>query len=403
MKKPLCALLLFSLLALSFCAALADVLPREFAVANTKAVNVRKKPGGDLLQRLDLGENVYVLETLQKNGKSYAHVVLVDEQWTHQGWNRSGWVESRFLTGVSEAFQNVQKVAVGEQHIAALTTDGRLLSFGSTLHKATSLNCLTGVRDIEVSRFLTVAAMQDDTVRQSSDNFDIGRSGCPIDWHHITRLFADGIANGQMTGMDETGVLHTSCFWSSEVPLAFPAEWRHVSDFLFTWEYAAALLENGTLKTMSCNLPRELYDYATCPKAILDADGLTGVAEITGGTNWMLLLMRDGSLRLLRDADKAIPFSDIAEAARWTDIAHIYGGNTYALGITNDGRVRMAGKMVSANMNAAHESTDQWRNLEDDGTLSGYTDIISAACSPQIIALLHADGSVSMIGSMRCE
>lgn len=402
MKKLLCALLLFSLLSLSFCAALADVLPREFAVANTKAVNVRKKPGGDLLQKLDLGENVYVLETLQKNGKTYAHVALVDEQWTHQGWNRSGWVESRFLTGVSEAFQNVRKVVVGEQHIAALTTDGRLLSFGATLHHATALDGQTGVQDIAASRFLTAAAMQDGSVQVSNDVFNLSHVDL-TKWRNITRVFADGVENGQFAAMNENGAVFTTYFWTADESIAFPADWRNISHLLFTWEYTAALQEDGTLKIMPCNLPRELYDYAACPKAILDADGMTGVAEITGGTNWLLLLMQDGSLRLLRDADKSMPFEAIAEAARWTNIAHIYGGNTYALGVTNDGRVRMAGKMNSVNMNMTHENTAQWCNLEEDGTLSGYTDIISAACSPQIIALLHADGSVSMIGSMRCK
>ena len=380
MKKLLCMLTVI-LLVISSSVALAAT-EYSFAIVNANKVNLREKPGGDIITRLDKGTCVYIAGS-QTRGDKLWHQIIVSIRNNQE--QRVGWMDASFLTDVCELYNDVAEASVGNRHVLLRMQDGSAASFGFPFKKNTDLTGWGAVTEIAAGRFASYGLSPDGKTMYSND----------WQWHNEDLPLASLHTNSQydsFTAIDASGALlnHNDPYlngaWDYLLEEVLPSGKRLI-DAAASVGLIAAIAEDHTLYVAA---ESDYFDAA------LDGNGVEGVLDVAIGGHNVYALMMDGTVRCFGKMDDEA----VQRIESWSGVVEIAAGNGFVAALKEDGSVHFAGQMSDKNWNYRKETVDQWLNLEDAGRLDDWMNMTSIAAGDHILVGVTEDGHIRVTAYM---
>ena len=387
-------LLLAALLLLSSVPAL-SAQEGSFAFVNKSKVNIREAPGGKIMTRVEDGITVYVLGSLKKGGKTWYRVVFQEGEYTK--YTKAGWMDGTFLTGLRDQYHDVTQIALGDSHLLMLHRDGTASAAGVWMREEGDVIGWRDVESIAAARFGSIGLRADGTVAVSKRGEDVDLAS----WTNVRAVFAQNDID-QVIGVGKDGAVLS--FYPIEGWL-MPG-WAGAKQMIWADFWNVQLLMDGTVHIQ---LRGERTEESVWQR-LLAAEKLEGVKQIALCTTYgfgapaaLACLLADGTVRIF-DTGSASSI-DISAAATWTDMDAIAANQGYILGLKKDGSVVMAGEIVSPGIipGATYLDDDLFVNFAQTGQLNAWQGMKAIAAGRDMIAGLHADGTVDMLAAWRWE
>ena len=383
--KKLIAFLAAVVLLLAVCQLALAAEEHSFAIVNTNRVNLRKSPGGDIITRLDKGACVYIADTREARGKTW-HRVIVSVNNDQQQY--AGWMDASFLTDVSDQYSHVVQAAVGNRHVLLRMGNGSVVAFGFPFKDNLDVHGWAPVKDIAAARFAS---------------FGLGTDGLHVyndgwSWRDAAEPLMS--LHGSSTSDCISGVTASGAFVTTEQPFlsggwyvpfdeAMLADVRIV-DAATTMSVLALVTEDHVLHVAV------EADYID---GVREAEGLQDVRAAACGSRDVYVLMTDGTVRCFGTTDPVL----LQRVVSWQNVEAIAAGNGFVAALMADGTVYFAGSMAIRNWNYRVVSSERRINLQDEGLLADWSDIVSIAAGDHILVGVTADGCIRVAAAFDYE
>jgi len=395
LKSFLCLVTVLVLMNGSMCASseanLSGIRIRTFAVPRIKNVNVRREPSGSIRATIDKKDSVYIIDTVEKKGKTWCRVIVFMDGWYQ------AYIQADYLVPLHDLADDVIKIVGGDNHTLLLRADGTCLALGAAWRYALNVNSWENVCDISAPRFSSAALLKDGTIR-ISDTDGLGISEEVLEWKNVSSIhsMSMGIFDG-LTGTDYQGYPLTDRSWESCMGVPVP-NWKDLRQFMHNGWIGAGITESSVLHVVVSATGQDKE-----PEACVDiqsAEGTNNVKQLALGEACLVLLMENGTVRFYGKNEHGAK-----ECESWTDIIQIAAREHYVLGLRANGSVAMAGKIVSRdchpNVYAEGIHADTYINFTEEGLLDAWNDMVYIDATDSFILGIHADGSPDMIGAYR--
>lgn len=362
----------------------------SFAIVNKNKVNLRRQPGGNRVEYLNEGQDVFVAQSKTYKGKLWHRVIISVEDGNACS---QGWVDATFLTDVRDYYRDVVQADVGNRHVVLRFKDGSVDAFGFDFRENMAVEKFGQVDDIAASSFQSCGLKEGKVIYSYPDRWvHLEKHG------NLRKLFSGAGASGSVLAVDTEGKLvlpyaMLNEAWGKNIKSMLPDD-AHVKDAVYDSGYVAVLTEDGTLYV---SVPEPQTQDA---EALMQANGLKHVKQICGGFA-LYALMEDGTVQVFNGGMLA---DDVGqEVAGWKNVMDLTAAYGYAAAVMEDGSVQVAGQMVSVDMNYAHESRDIYQNPMKDGKMAHWENIVDVEAGSKILVGIRSDGGIEAVALFRYE
>jgi len=133
LKSFLCLVTVLVLMNGSMCASseanLSGIRIRTFAVPRIKNVNVRREPSGSIRATIDKKDSVYIIDTVEKKGKTWCRVIVFMDGWYQ------AYIQADYLVPLHDLADDVIKIVGGEGlHRAVVVHHQHIVEIFVTIH-----------------------------------------------------------------------------------------------------------------------------------------------------------------------------------------------------------------------------------------------------------------------------
>ena len=382
MKKLLSILLVIAWLCLSG-GAMAEG-EGAFAFVNASRVNLRKSPGGDIITRLDQDTCVAVIDSKMRGDKLW-HRVIASVDNDSKVW--CGWMDASFLTDATSVYENVVQAAVGNRHVLLRMEDGSVAAFGFPFRNNLDVDGWGRVRDVTAARFASYG-LSEDGMNVFGDAWNLPLGTLPLTSLH-----------GNASSDYVSAVTASGRLISSENPFAGGGWYRPFAGSLDD----AVIMDASTTMSVSAVITEEHVLHVAVEadyiEGVAEAEGLAGVRDAVCAGRSVFALMEDGTVRCFGSFDWPL----IERVNGWRNVRCIAAGNGFVAALLDDGTVSFAGSMSMRNWNYRVESSERRINLQDEGMLAEWTDIVSIAAGDHILVGVTEDGGIRIFAAFDYE
>lgn len=328
-------------------------------------VNVRKKPGGDILFRKAQGEELFILARKEQGGKTWYQVETYNAQRTHPF---TGWVQSDLVKGPGQLFSDIVQIAAYDRNLIALRRDGSVVFAGSQfkyphMREGDQPDTWQEVVQVAAGELTGYGLKADGSLYRFGIRGPVSGFRGVLDADGQTVPFVkiaakDSLLVGQMAD----GSLRN--FWKhGGIDELLPPGSR--MDHFSAWYpyYGTALVvQDGRVKALDGPSGQGVFSREDKERlaawqdvAQVEAGFLSpGASALQEAKAIVAALKTDGSVIAL---DPALH----EEVASWAGITKIVSGNGFLLGLTGEGRVLAAGP----NKGLVVEDIKDWSGITD--------------------------------------
>lgn len=362
MKRFVALCLLLCLLPLAALAGTPEAC-MGFGTITADNVNMRKKPNGDLMRRLQTGEPVYVFASEERlDGHTWYHINVKRQSGD---WNETGWVRSDFVRLMHEDFTNIKKIRLASSHIVGLREDGTVVGIGEVYTNGfdpTAVGDWRGIKDIAAGICTTIGVKEDGTLVGYGNYALIAQK-----WDNIDELYFHSSAS---IGIRKDGsiVLDEGLYGLELLPEnGGTGPLPRLEDIWMPWMHVLPVSRGRVIPAIL--------------KGRTDTEGWDDIVDVAGSDLHTVILRRDGTV----DAFGYNYFGE-CDVESWTDIVAIGVGKHHTLGVRQDGTVVATGFNEDGQCDVGH-----WR------------DIVQVEGGNRVSAALTKDGRVLMVGAYQFE
>lgn len=357
----------------------------SFAIVNADRVNLRKSPGGNIITRLDKNACVYIADTREARGKTW-HRVVVSVNNDQQQYE--GWMDASFLTDVSDQYSHVVQAAVGNRHVLLRMEDGSVAAFGFPFRDNLDVQGWAPVQDIAAARFASFGL--------GTDGLHVYNDGWT--WQNAVEPLVS--LHGSSTSDCISGVTASGAFVTTEQPF-LGGGWYVPFDETMLAD--GCIIDAATTMSVLAVITEDHALHVAVEADYIDgvreAEGLQNVRAAACGNRDVYALMTDGTVRCFGTTDQSL----LRRAASWQNVEAIAAGNGFVAALMEDGTVSFAGSMAVRNWNYRVVSSERRINLQDEGLLADWTDIVSIAAGDHILVGVTADGHIRVAAAYDYE
>ncbi len=340
------------------------VSPIGFATVNEDRVNLRKKPKGDIIDKLEKGKTVYVQDTIVSGKTTWYQVSTVIEKRVY-----TGYIDSSFVDTIHDQYSRIVDIACSNQHVVLLHDDGTVSAIGDGGYREAITDGIDQWRNVvSVSAsFLTSLGVTKDghvltTGFRCSDaaqwtNVLSLSTGCGNNWD-----FVAGITTGDIL-ISKTNPV------GDAIGDTLVGEKIKQLDYMNSEYGVVYLLEDGTVHASGSLFEKQKESNAALLK------GLTHVRQLAVGNTHVAALLEDGTVT-------CVGSRTAAAVSSWHDIVQIAAGNDYTVGLQADGSVVFEG----LNTYNIRDEVIKWQNM------------IKLTAAEKFVVGLRSDGTVVMAG-----
>ncbi len=342
----------------------------SLAVVKIDQVNIRKEPGGQVLDRLRKGEYVSILDTKMSGGKEWDRIIVSRKR---DNQVICGFVDASFLEDVTTRFSGIVEAAPGDRHMLLRDAEGHVFAAGESFMDNLSIHW-PPVRQAVISRFTSAGVDAGGRLYTSEGD---SRPDYIRDWTGIDRIFPCAEDFELLVFRMQDGRI---CCGAENFVHLFPERYRNAEQVVFTSHFSAALRE-GVVMVSTEDIDREKY--------LCMAEGVDNIREIACGENSLFLLDNEGTLHVfsedpaLLEADGLRGVADMAAASSFLVILSDYGG------------LWMYGKMPVRNRNYTVVSEDLRMDFND--VLAGWQDVAEIRAAWRMVLARLKNGQIRVL------
>ncbi|MBQ8092522.1 MAG: hypothetical protein IJ242_02980 [Clostridia bacterium] len=345
----------------------------SMALVTKNAVNIRKTPGGNIVDRLQKGECVSIIEATMSGGKEWDRIIVSRRL---DNVVICGYVDASFLEDITDKYTGIAEAAPGDRHIVLRYPDGRTVAVGETFMDNLSIGHWPPVAHVYATRFMSAALGMDGRLYTSTG---YSRPDYLKNWAGIDAVFPcmEDFTNVVVRRTDG----RIECDFDVYKYL-FPERYTGAEQVVFTPFFSAALKDGQVMVTAS--------QQSGMQNILAPAEGLSGIRKIACGKACLACLDLEGNMYMYSNEP------DIQDADRWQNVVDIAAAGGFVVGVMRDGTVRMAGTLEVRNRNYADDSgiivRENYENI-----LSSWHDIVEIRASWRMIVGRQADGHICLL------
>lgn len=356
----------------------------SFALVNANHVNLRKVPGGDIITRLDKDTCVYIAGSQLRGDRLWHRVITsVDNDSTVY----CGWMDASFLTDVCSVYENVAQAAVGNRHVLLRMEDGSVAAFGFPFRNNLDVDGWGMVTDIAAARFAS---------------YGLGKDGMYVygnDWAWENGMVPIAALCGSSTNDYISAVTVSGAFISTDDPFLNGGWYAPFDNSLAGTVIVDAAATMSVMGVVTEDHVLHVAVETDYIDGVTGANGLAGVRSVACGGRCVYALMEDGTVRCFGSHDRTL----IERVNGWRNVRCIAAGNGFVAALMEDGTVSFAGSMSVRNWNYRVESSERRVNLQGEGRLDGWTDIVSLAAGDHILVGVTEEGGIRVFAAFDYE
>ncbi|MBQ9009677.1 MAG: hypothetical protein IJ088_10150 [Clostridia bacterium] len=349
----------------------------SLALVTKDQVNIRKKPGGQMVDRLRKGEYVNIIGVENVGGKEWDRIIVsrkTDNQVI------CGYVDATFLQDVSDKFSGIVEAAPGDRHMLLRNAEGRVAAAGETFMGNLSVSHWPQVRQAVISRFTSAGVDASGRLYTSTEE---SRPGYLLDRTDIDRIFPCAEDLELLVFRLKDGRIFCG---SDRYAYLFPERYRNAEQVVFNEQFSAAL-QAGIVRVTTENI--ELEDF------LCFAEGLGHILKITCGERVLACLDDTGKVHIFSDDP------ELLEADELEGVTDIAAASSFLVTLSDQGDLRMFGRMPVRNRNYTVISEDIRMNFSD--LLADWQDVVEIRASWRMLLGRQRDGHIRVLFANRYE
>ncbi len=344
-----------------------EVSPIAFATVNTNKVNLRKKPKGDIIDKLDKGTTLYVQDMVVSDKTTWYQVSVAIGKKVY-----TGYIDSSFVDTIHKQYSRIVDIACSNRHVVLLHDDGTVSAIGDDVRGIVD-DGMDEWRDV-----VSVSASFLTSLGVTKDGHVLNTGFRCIDttnWTNVLSL-STGIGNDWdfVAGITTGDVLISNSNPVYKIADTLAGKKIKQIDYV-SIENIVYLLEDGTIHASNSLFEEWGEENA----AVLN--GLTNVQQLAVGSTHVAALLGDGTVAAAGTQAAA------CQVSAWHDIVQIAAGSDYTVGLQKNGNVVFAG----LNTYGIKEEVNKWKN------------IVKVATAKEFVLGLRSDGTVVMAGEYTFE
>lgn len=375
MRKLLSILVVIAML-FTCCAALAEGEGSKYSLAvitRGTNVNLRKKPGGDIITKIPRGTCVYIADAQMKGDKLWYQIIA---SLKNDHANYIGWMDASYLTDVCDIYTNVAEAAVGDRHVLLMMSDGSVATFGFEFQGNLDIGKWGRVESIAAGRYRSFGLSGDGMTVYAHD------VTCQSPELAIRKIIAD-VSTDAVRVIDARGRMIANCYdreerWRMNANTAQEMENR-VTDAHAAEGILAYITEDNVL---------HVSDMHEINENVVKANGLRRVRKAVASGYNVAVLLQDGTVRSYGD----LPQEALGRIATWQNVSDIAAGRGFVAALMADGTMRFAGEMSSYNWDYRDAVGAYKLDLETEGLLEDWRDIVSITAGDHMLIGVTAEG-----------
>lgn len=349
----------------------------SMAEVTKNAVNIRKSPGGKLVDRLKKGECVSIIGTQMSGGKEWDQIIVSRKT---DNVVICGYVDAVFLEDVTEKYAGVVEAAPGDRHMVLRFEDGRAKTVGESFMDNLSINHWPRVRQVAVSRFMSAGVGMDD-VLYTSEGYS--KPDFVHNWKNVDAIFPCAEDINLLAVRDMDGRYYCGL---QDYEWLFPERYTGAEMVAVAPQFSAALSGGQVMVTALNQGLRSILEAA---------ESMREIQKITCATDTLVCLDSTGTVHVFTDN----PLLKAADG--WRDVVDIASASRFIALLFRDGTVRMCGQMIVRNRNYALESEDILVNFND--ILSAWHNVAEIRATYRMLLGRTVDGHLYLLYPNRYE
>lgn len=328
MKRIVLCLLVFVLLSLAACAALAE--PLGFGFVNATDVALRRGVGGDVIYRLPKDTCVWINSARTDSKGALWYEINAGLNVEHANYDFSGWMKASFIDAGETVWHDISAIAAGRSGMIALRSDGSTETAGRPI----------------------VAMDGSGWVSPRGWAAPFGKAvhvGMPHNGNEYFIVTADDLLISSVSGLPTAGGMKKSAsLEAAEVIVKgnpFPA-WSEDAE---TVVFRSMGIPNPNAANPYASPPLELYLGVRTDGSVLAepaflaelVSGWTGLRDVCLTDSYVLGLKEDGTVLLAVFGAQAE-----LDVSQWTDMIAIGAGSDWCVGLKSDGTLVFSGNHI---------------------------------------------------------
>ena len=349
----------------------------SLALVKKDQVNIRKAPGGQMVDRLRKGEWVNILGTEIRGGREWDRIIVsrkTDNQVI------CGYVDAAFLEDVTEIYSGITEAAPGDRHMLLRDAQGRVHAAGESFMGNLSVSHWPSVRQAAISRFTSAGVDANGRLYTSAGD---SRPDWLGEMSNVDRIFPCAEDFELLVFRLQDGRIFCG---AENFAALFPERYRNADQVVFTNRFSAAL-QDGIVRVTTENLELE--------KVLCSAEGLGNIRKIACGEAALYCLDTAGTVHVYA-ADPAL-----LEADGLGGVADIAAASSFLVTLSAAGGLRMFGGMIVRNRNYTVFSEDRKVNFSD--FLADWRNVAEIRASWRMLIARQRDGHILVLFPNRYE